>query len=241
MEQRMRETESIVARIMADSDTRTVEAERLKNELLKARLAEKDAKEKLLQFLSQPALDNFHPGLMLSSMSIRSTSTSNHHHQSQQGYLQPLTASSVSSVIPQNEDISSSSSSVAGGGNGGHMLPMSMLSIPPASSSSVPFTIGALSVESQQQQQQSQPAHVLDPITLEIEKERMDYLEKSKSLEHQLKDLKWEIEKLKLEDKQGPYDVIHEEQVLSGENKYSTLRKIKSGSTKSRVAVFEEL
>ncbi|CAL8143884.1 unnamed protein product [Orchesella dallaii] len=58
MEQKMRETEQIVARIMAESDNRTLEADRLKNELLKARLAEKDAKEKLLQFLSQPALDN---------------------------------------------------------------------------------------------------------------------------------------------------------------------------------------
>lgn len=82
---------------------------------------------------------------------------------------------------------------------------------------------------------------MLDPINFEIEKERIDYLEKSKNLQHQLKDLKSEIEKLKLEDKQSPYDIIHQEQVQSGENKYSTLRKIKSGSTKSRVAFFEEL
>lgn len=84
-------------------------------------------------------------------------------------------------------------------------------------------------------------SELMDPITLEIEKERIEYLEKSKNLQHQLKDLKSEIEKLKLEDKQSPYDIIHQEQVQSGENKYSTLRKIKSGSTKSRVAFFEEL
>lgn len=71
MEQKMRETEQIVARIMAESDTRTMEADRLKNELLKARLAEKDAKEKLLQFLSQPALDNV-PALL--SMNVRKNS-----------------------------------------------------------------------------------------------------------------------------------------------------------------------
>lgn len=85
------------------------------------------------------------------------------------------------------------------------------------------------------------PVDMMDPINFEIEKERIDYLEKSKNLQHQLKDLKSEIEKLKLEDKQSPYDIIHQEQVQSGENKYSTLRKIKSGSTKSRVAFFEEL
>lgn len=69
MEQKMRETEAIVSRIMSESDNRTMESDRLKNELLKARLAEKDAKEKLLQFLSQPALENVHPAL-LSSMNV---------------------------------------------------------------------------------------------------------------------------------------------------------------------------
>lgn len=66
-----------------------------------------------------------------------------------------------------------------------------------------------------------------DPLTLEIEKERVEYLEKSKHLQEQLRDLKKEIEGLKLEEKQTPYDMIHQEQVMSGENKYSTLRKVR--------------
>lgn len=70
MEQKMRETEQIVARIMAESDTRTMEADKLKNELLKARLAEKEAKEKLLQFLSQPALEHANVSALL-SMNVR--------------------------------------------------------------------------------------------------------------------------------------------------------------------------
>lgn len=57
MEQKMRDTEQLVARMMQESDKRGMEADRLKNELLKARLAEKEAKEKLLQFLSQPAVE----------------------------------------------------------------------------------------------------------------------------------------------------------------------------------------
>lgn len=70
----------------------------------------------------------------------------------------------------------------------------------------------------------------LDPLTLEIEKERVEYLEKSRNLQEQLRDLKKEIEGLKLEEKQTSYDVIHQEQVQSGENKYSTLRKVRESN-----------
>jgi len=57
MEQKVRETEQIIARIIMESDNRSIEADKLKNELLRARLAEKEAKEKLLQFLSKPAVE----------------------------------------------------------------------------------------------------------------------------------------------------------------------------------------
>lgn len=80
-----------------------------------------------------------------------------------------------------------------------------------------------------------------DQLSLEIEKERVDYLEKSKHLQHQLRELRSEIAVLKVGEKQTELDQLHEEQVKMGENKYSTLKKSKSGSTKSRVAFFEEL
>jgi merlin protein len=78
-------------------------------------------------------------------------------------------------------------------------------------------------------------------LSLEIEKEKVDYLEKSKHLQNQLRDLKSEIEVLKIEEKQSGLDLLHEEQVRLGETKYSTLRKVRSGSTKARVAYFEDL
>ncbi|KAI5722088.1 hypothetical protein M8J76_003576 [Diaphorina citri] len=78
-------------------------------------------------------------------------------------------------------------------------------------------------------------------LSLEIEKERVEYLEKSKHLQDQLRDLRTEIEVLKVGEKQSELDLLHEEQVRLGENKYSTLRKVKCGSTKARVAFFEEL
>ncbi|XP_071447858.1 merlin [Hetaerina americana] len=81
----------------------------------------------------------------------------------------------------------------------------------------------------------------MEQLSLEIEKERVEYLEKSKHLQNQLRELRSEIEVLKVGEKQTELDQFHEEQVRMGENKYSTLRKVKSGSTKARVAFFEEL
>ncbi|KAM7309637.1 merlin [Ixodes scapularis] len=78
-------------------------------------------------------------------------------------------------------------------------------------------------------------------LSMEIEKERVEYLEKSKHLQEHLQELKSEIEVLKVEEKLTSMDLIYEDNVLKGENKYSTLRKTKSGSTKARVAFFEEL
>lgn len=57
----------------------------------------------------------------------------------------------------------------------------------------------------------------------------------------QLRDLKSEIQILKVEEKLTPYDRIHDDNVDKGENKYSTLRRTRSGTTKARVAFYEEL
>ena len=54
----------------------------------------------------------------------------------------------------------------------------------------------------------------------------MEYLEKSKHLHKQLKDLKSEIEVLKVEEKQSNLDSLHEMNAIKGENKYSTLGKV---------------
>lgn len=82
-----------------------------------------------------------------------------------------------------------------------------------------------------------------DMVTLsrEIEKERVEYMEKSKNLQEQLKELKSEIEVLKVEDKQSRLDILHEENISRGENKYSTLGKVKMGTAKARVQFYEEL
>jgi hypothetical protein len=78
-------------------------------------------------------------------------------------------------------------------------------------------------------------------LAMEIEKGRLEYLEKSRHFQEQLRGLRNEIEVLKVEDRLSIYDRLYEENVRRGENKYSTLRKTKSGSTRARVAFFEEL
>ena len=58
LERKTREAELLTARLVDESERRAAEADRLKDELLKARLAEKQAKEKLLEFLSRNAYNN---------------------------------------------------------------------------------------------------------------------------------------------------------------------------------------
>lgn len=193
LERKTREAEILTARLVEESERRAAEANKLKEELLRARAAEKQAKEKLLDFLS------------------RSTS-----------YNTSVTASPISSVT-----------------NLYHTGPLSPqfgpdLTVlePPETSVSPDLNLNSYDLI----------AHAdADQLSLEIEKERVDYLEKSKHLQHQLQELRSEIAVLKVGEKQTELDHLHEEQVKLGENKYSTLKKSKSGSTKSRVAFFEEL
>ncbi|XP_038074408.1 merlin-like [Patiria miniata] len=81
----------------------------------------------------------------------------------------------------------------------------------------------------------------VEKLSKEIEKERVDYLEKSRHLQLQLNELKSEIEVMKVEEKETELDRIHNDLMDRGETKYITLVRIKSGTTKARVAYFEEL
>nr|XP_027204033.1 merlin-like [Dermatophagoides pteronyssinus] len=95
----------------------------------------------------------------------------------------------------------------------------------------------------EQQTTLNQESHDFDmeKIESDVEKERIEYLKKSKQLHEQLKGLKSEIQVLKVEERLTSLDRIHEENVIKGESKYSTLKRTLSGTTKARVAFFEEL
>ncbi|KAF7283521.1 hypothetical protein GWI33_000355 [Rhynchophorus ferrugineus] len=192
LERKTREAEMLTARLVEESERRAAEASKLKDELLKARAAEKQAKEKLLDFLG----DTW-PGSTAASP-ISSVTTL---------YSVPYSSNNVHSELPLLET---------------------------ESSASPDFNLNINSYDLIANADAEQ-------LSLEIEKERVEYLEKSKHLQNQLKELRSEIAVLKVTDKSSDYDQLHDEQVKLGENKYSTLKKSKSGSTKSRVAFFEEL
>ncbi|XP_052861915.1 moesin/ezrin/radixin homolog 2 isoform X2 [Anopheles cruzii] len=165
LERKTQEAELLTARMMEESRKRAFEADKLKNELIHARVAEKEAKEKLLNFLSRTSTESI------------------------------LITPSSSPESPMHE---LSSYDLLADGD-------------------------------------------MEQLSLEIEKERVEYLTKSKQVQSQLKELRSEIEQLKIGENQCPLDDINAEQLRLGETKYSTLKKVKSGSTKARVAFFEEL
>lgn len=154
-----------------ESQKRASEADRLKNELINARVAEKEAKEKLLTFLSAtiaspapmqvPAVQIFTPDrfLSISSQSLNEINAGTNNYDD--------TVENNSYELVVNSDI--------------------------------------------------------NEISLEIEKERTEYLAKSKQVQSQLKDLRSEIEMLKISESE--FDRINNEQLKLGENKYSTLKK----------------
>ncbi|XP_077617759.1 merlin isoform X4 [Crocuta crocuta] len=80
-------------------------------------------------------------------------------------------------------------------------------------------------------------------LSMEIEKEKVEYMEKSKHLQEQLNELKTEIEALKLKERETALDILHSENSDRGgtSSKHNTIKKLTLQSAKSRVAFFEEL
>ncbi|XP_064459192.1 merlin-like isoform X2 [Ornithodoros turicata] len=183
MERKAREAELLAARMIEESERRAQEAHQLKDELFRARLAEKQAKDKLLGIFKSP-------------------------YEPYENNLAAAPEIAAPSDVPRNI----SSLQIDGG-------------------------MGSMTAVSCDLMTDADMAE----LAMEIEKDRVEYLEKSKHLQEHLQELKSEIEVLKVENKLTSMDLIYEDNVLRGENKYSTLRKTKSGSTKARVAFFEEL
>lgn len=65
--------------------------------------------------------------------------------------------------------------------------------------------------------------------------------ERNRNIQQQLKDLKTQMEGLKIDDRQTRWDHIHDENMRRGENKYSTLQKIQTETSTARIQFFEEL
>ncbi|KAF5894636.1 merlin, partial [Clarias magur] len=62
-------------------------------------------------------------------------------------------------------------------------------------------------------------------LSMEIEKEKVEYMEKSKHLQEQLNELKTEIESLKLKERETQLDILHNENAERGTSKQSNFKK----------------
>ncbi|GAA6069601.1 NF2, moesin-ezrin-radixin like (MERLIN) tumor suppressor a isoform X1, partial [Tachysurus ichikawai] len=62
-------------------------------------------------------------------------------------------------------------------------------------------------------------------LSMEIEKEKVEYMEKSKHLQEQLNELKTEIESLKLKEQETHLDILHNENTERGTSKQSNFKK----------------
>lgn len=68
-------------------------------------------------------------------------------------------------------------------------------------------------------------------LSMEIEKEKVEYMEKSKHLQEQLNELKTEIESLKLKERETPLDIIHNQNTEQGTSKHSNFKKFSGSPT----------
>ncbi|KAK2845394.1 hypothetical protein Q7C36_010248 [Tachysurus vachellii] len=79
-------------------------------------------------------------------------------------------------------------------------------------------------------------------LSMEIEKEKVEYMEKSKHLQEQLNELKTEIESLKLKERETHLDILHNENTERGTSKQSNFKKVglprDYPSTKARLPFF---
>ncbi|KRX76960.1 Merlin [Trichinella sp. T6] len=182
MERKAREAELIAARMVEESENRAREAQKLKNDLMRAYNAEQLAKSKLREVMTSP----FSPMPLTSNYEFPTGGQDRVHL--------------VCSPIADHCTFS---------GMASHTDP-----------------VGA--------------ERDIKSLSAEIEKERVEYLKKSKHLQEQLSELRSEIEGLKVEEQQTDLDRAYQESLQLGDDKYTTLRKSGAGSAKSRVALFDE-
>ncbi|KAG7172894.1 merlin-like [Homarus americanus] len=222
MEHKVREAEMLVSKLVEEGERRATESDRLQQELIRARIAEKQAKEKLTGFvqsfnasISHTAVNSSVLNASLLNASLLNSSTPH----------LPASALSHSLVVGSSNDMAI--------GSTGDLPDLTLGGSTDALSSTyVGRELMSLDLLNDTDVEQ---------LSLEIEKERGEYLERSRHLQQQLRHLKSEIEVLKVEENQTVLDAVYHEQLRSGETKYSTLRRTRSGTTRTRVAFFEEL
>ena len=257
MERKAAEAELLASTMVEESERRAKEAEDLRNELFRAKLSERVAKEKLMDVLRGPTSPKNKNQMNGTNIHIGSHYSDNQTINGMNGedvnYFDSLSNNGITILRDLNDlrlnesptdhmvfHSSNLSNSVSNGVFPSHFHKNSSVTVttsggmPSNARSNVSSILSSTACDLLTDTD-------VEKLAFEIEKERMEYMEKSRHLQEQLRDLKSEIQVLKVEDKLTPFDRIHDENVNRGETKYSTLRRTRSGTTKARVAFFEEL
>lgn len=230
LEKKIRDADFYVHQLTVEKDKREAESEKLKKELICAKLAEREATARLLNFLNRGRKSS-QDSMLPPNITINSSSSSSNN-----------IAASVSTPSLTN----SNSTADINGSTGGVELTTNNLNNLNQVGGGLGVVVNEVAdVDSDNDDFETKEFILTDSemeqITNEIERSRLEYLKKHKQVQNQLQTLRSEIELLKIEENQTNLDILSEAQLKAGETKYSTLKKLKSGSTKARVAFFEEL
>jgi len=216
MERKQRETEHLVSRMVEEAERRQSEAEQLRKEVLAARDAEKDAKNKLIEFLNTSVTSSQQSG---PGYYVKSAAGSKNTSMDLTGAGGVVVNESMRRYAPtvgydhQNNPV-----------------------IDPSARVDYRYVLGVGQVFPRDLQMSESD---LENLALEAERKRYQDQAKEKYLQEQMTNFKSEIEDMKVEE--SILDKLHSEQQNLGANKYTTIQKVQRGSTNSRVAFFEEL
>lgn len=212
--------EQLVDKLVDEANRRRQEAEDLKKEVLSARDNEQRAKQKLMEYISTSTMNS----TVANSVANYSHHTFNNGYNYENGYNNTM-----------NNTMDASSARVVD-------MSMSELTTNTTTntvSSSPPQLINATvnhhTFITAEEADFSQ-------LSLELEKARTEHQEKSRHLQEQLDAFRHEIDEFKVDETQmTTMDRLHRDQQDQGNTKYSTIQKVKRGTTQSRVEIFEEL
>lgn len=222
LEKKIRDADFYMLQLTVENDKREAETEKLKKELICAKMAEREATARLLNFLNRERKS--------STDSLLTASTVSHpNHVNNPASIAAISTPSLTTSSSTNDMETAGGAELTTSTSASHHY---IVMGDNSSGISDDFEPKEFILTDNEMEQ----------ITNEMERSHMEYLRKSKKqVQNQLQTLRSEIAPHKIDENQSNLDILSEAQIKAGENKYSTLKKLKSGSTKARVAFFEEL
>ncbi|EMP27631.1 Merlin [Chelonia mydas] len=227
MEQKVLEAEMLALKMAEESERRAKEADQLKQDLQEARESERRAKQKLLEITSKSSYMGsqvicteilfLHIASaswllfqeLFKRIALSKDSPLEEVQDTQYKLLQILQTSSTSKILLAINDTILETAEKQPMNSGMTALPADLPSFN-LISESLSFDFKDTDMKR---------------LSMEIEKEKVEYMEKSKHLQEQLNELKTEIEALKLKERETALDILHNENADRGNSKHNTIKK----------------